>query len=131
MKVAFQGERGAYSEEAVRALFGEVEVHPCPSLREVFDLVSAGGADQAVVPVENSQAGSINETYDLLLAHTLFIVGELDQRIRHCLLARPGEALESIRRVYSHPQALAQCDVFLHQNGLEPMPAYDTAGAGP
>src|SRR6266852_113849 len=129
MKVAFQGERGAYSEEAVRTLFGEVDVRPCPSLGEVFDLVSAGGADQAVVPVENSQAGSINETYDLLLAHTLYIVGELDQRIRHCLLARPGEGLESLRRVYSHPQALAQCDAFLRQHRLEPMPAYDTAGS--
>src|SRR5713226_5729960 len=129
MKVVFQGERGAYSEEAVRELFGEVEVQPCPSLRDVFDLVSAGGADRAVVPVENSQAGSINETYDLLLLHALFITGELDQRIRHCLLALPGQALSGIRKVYSHPQALAQCDAFLRQHALEPVPAYDTAGS--
>jgi prephenate dehydratase/chorismate mutase/prephenate dehydratase len=129
MRVAFQGERGAYSEEAVRALFGEVEVQPCPSLRDVFDLVSRGQADRAVVPVENSQAGSINETYDLLLLHALFITGELDQRIRHCLLALPGQALSGIRKVYSHPQALAQCDAFLRQHALEPVPAYDTAGS--
>lgn len=129
MNAAFQGERGAYSEEAVRAFFGEVDVLPCPSLREVFDRVSAGQADRAVVPVENSQAGSINETYDLLLAHRLFIVGELDQRIRHCLLALPGQPLEAIQKVYSHPQALAQCEAYLREHALEPVPAYDTAGS--
>lgn len=129
MKVAFQGERGAYSEEAATQLFGEVDVVPCPSLREVFEAAAAGLADRAVVPVENSQAGSINETYDLLLAHSLFITGELDLRIRHCLVALPGQDLAAIRRVYSHPQALAQCDAFLRQHGLEPVPAYDTAGS--
>jgi len=129
MRVAFQGERGAYSEEAVTQLFGEVDVLPCPTLREVFEAASAGRADRAVVPVENSQAGSINETYDLLLTHSLFITGELDLRIRHCLMALPGQAMTAIRRVYSHPQALAQCDAFLREHGLEPVPAYDTAGS--
>ncbi|OLD39010.1 MAG: hypothetical protein AUI83_23430 [Armatimonadetes bacterium 13_1_40CM_3_65_7] len=129
MKVAFQGERGAYSEEAVTQLFGEAEALPRPTLRDVFDTVTAGRADRAVVPAENSQAGSINETYDLLLAHALFITGELDLRIRHCLMAVPGQELRAIRRAYSHPQALAQCEAFLRQHGVEPVPAYDTAGS--
>src|SRR6267378_2594050 len=129
MKVAFQGERGAYSEEAVRALFGEVDVRPCPSLGEVFDLVGAGGADRGVVPVENSQAGSINETYDLLLAHDLVIAAELDHRVVHCLLALPGQSLDAITRVYSHPQALAQCDAYLRRLGVEMVSSYDTAGS--
>lgn len=129
MRVAFQGERGAYSEEAAEGLYGEVEVVPCATLRDVFEAASAGRADRGVVPVENSQAGSINETYDLLLAHTLFIVAELDLRIRHYLLALPGQTLGSIRQVYSHPQALAQCEEFLRKHNFEPMPASDTAGS--
>ena len=129
MRVAFQGERGAYSEEATTQFFGEADVLPLPTLRDVFDEVTAGRAERAVVPVENSQAGSINETYDLLLAHSLFITGERDLRIRHCLLALPGQALGAIHRVYSHPQALAQCEAFLREHGLEPVPAYDTAGS--
>lgn len=129
MRVAFQGERGAYSEEAVAALWEVADALPCASLREVFDAVASGRAERGVVPVENSQAGSINETYDLLLAHTLYITGEIDLRIRHCLLALPGQTLEMIRHVYSHPQALAQCEEFLRQHGLEAVPAYDTAGS--
>lgn len=129
MRVAFQGERGAYSEEAAAALYGEVEVVPCSTLRDVFETVSAGRADGGVVPVENSQAGSINETYDLLLAHALFIAGEIDLRIRHHLLALPGQTLGSIRQVYSHPQALAQCEEFLRSHDLEPVAASDTAGS--
>jgi prephenate dehydratase len=129
MRVAFQGERGAYSEEAAAALYGDVEAVPCATLRDVFDAVSAARADRGVVPVENSQAGSINETYDLLLAHKLFIVRELDLRIRHHLLALPGQSLGSIKQVYSHPQALAQCEEFLRQHTIEPVPASDTAGS--
>lgn len=129
MRVAFQGERGAYSEEAVTQLFGDVEAQPHAALRDVFEAVTAERADRAVVPAENSHAGSINETYDLLLAHTLFITGELDLRIRHCLLALPGQELRAIRQVYSHPQALAQCESFLREHRLEPVPAYDTAGS--
>ena len=129
MRVAFQGERGAYSEEAAAALYGDVEVVPCAALREVFDAVASAQADRAVVPVENSQAGSINETYDLLLSHRLYITGELDLRIRHCLLALPGQALEAIRVVHSHPQALAQCEEFLRLRKIEAVAAYDTAGS--
>lgn len=128
-RVAFQGERGAYSEAAAAVLAPRAEPLPCRLLSDVFDAVTAGRAQSGVVPVENSQAGSINETYDLLLAHALHITGEHDQRIRHCLLALPGRPLARLRRVLSHPQALAQCDAFLRAHGLEGVPAYDTAGS--
>ncbi len=129
MRAAFQGEPGAYSEEAVVRLLGEVETVPCTLLSDVFGTVAAGRADRGVVPVENSQAGSINETYDLLLAHDLVIVGELDLRVIHCLMALPGQTLENIRRVYSHPQALAQCEKYLRRLGADLIPSYDTAGS--
>jgi prephenate dehydratase len=129
VRVAFQGERGANSEEAVVRLFGEVEVVPCPRLAEAFEAVAAGRADRAVVPVENSQAGSINETYDLLLAHDLVIAGELDHRVVHCLMALPGQSIQDIKRVYSHPQALAQSEVYLRRLAVEMIPYYDTAGS--
>lgn len=129
MRAAFQGERGAYSEEAATALLAEVEVLPCPTLQEVFHAVTRGEAAVGVVPIENSQAGSINETYDLLLSHTLWITGEVELRVRHNLLALPGQDLAAVRKVYSHPQALAQSEAFLHEHGLEAIPATDTAGS--
>ena len=129
MRVAFQGERGANSEEAVVHLFGDVELVPCARLSDAFRAVADGRADCGVVPVENSTAGSINETYDLLLAHDLVIAGELDHRVVHCLMALPGQTLDAMERVYSHPQALAQCDAFLSQHGLESVSYYDTAGS--
>jgi len=128
-RVAFQGERGAYSEAAAVVFAPHAEPLPCRLLSDVFDAVAAGRAELGVVPIENSQAGSINEAYDLLLAHALHITGEHDQRIRHCLLALPGRRLEGLRRVFSHPQALAQCDAFLRAHELEGVPAYDTAGS--
>lgn len=129
MRIAFQGERGAYSEEAAGILFLQADVIPRATLTDVFDAVARGGAERGVVPAENSQAGSINETYDLLLSHSLFITAELDLRIRHCLLALPGQGLGDIKTVYSHPQALAQCEAFLRRHSLEAVPAYDTAGS--
>jgi prephenate dehydratase len=129
MKVAFQGERGAYSEAAAFAYFGAVEPAPRRTLLDVFDAVERGEAARGMVPVENSQAGSINETYDLLARRSLHIVGEHNQRIEHCLLALPGDTLQSIRTVMSHPQALAQCEAFLRRGGWEIVPAYDTAGS--
>jgi len=128
-KVAFQGERGAFSEEAVIRFFGDVELLPCRSFKQVFEAVTRNDADSGVVPIENSQAGSINETYDLLLKYNLNICGELDLRVNHCLLALPGETLASIKTVYSHPQALAQCEEFLSKMGVEIVPSYDTAGS--
>ncbi|MEW6522832.1 MAG: prephenate dehydratase [Bacillota bacterium] len=128
-RVAYQGEPGAYSEEAVRLLFGpEMAVLPCRTLRDVFDAVIAQRAAGAVVPIENSLAGSINETYDLLLASPLTITAEAVVDVDHCLMALPGQVLPDIARVISHPQALAQCHEFLHELGVEAMAVHDTAG---
>ncbi len=130
-RVAFQGEAGAYSEEAALRHFGFVETVPHRTLREVFQSVAEGACEAGIVPVENSEAGSINETYDLLLEFhdRITITGETTLRIAHCLLGLPGASLTKIRRVYSHPQALAQCEAFVRNLGAEPVPAYDTAGA--
>jgi len=130
-RVAFQGERGAYSEAAVIALYGEgVEAVPLPSFEDVFRAVQAGTCDLGVVPIENSLAGSIHRNYDLLLEHTLHIVGEVNVRVAHQLIANPGVKLEDVRRIYSHPQALAQCERSLAAlAGVELVPTYDTAGS--
>ncbi|MFN3286385.1 MAG: prephenate dehydratase, partial [bacterium] len=131
LRVAFQGERGAFSEEAALRHFGTVELLPRRTLREVFEAVAEGEAHAGMVPVENSEAGSINETYDLLLQfhHAVRITGEVTLRVSHCLLGVPGTRLDRVRRVYSHPQALAQCELFLRQLGVEVVPYYDTAGS--
>jgi prephenate dehydratase len=128
-RVVFQGERGAFSEDAVLRFFGDVELLPRRSLADVFEAVNEGMADFGVVPVENSQAGSINETYDLLLKYTLNIYGEIALEVNHCLMAPAGESLASIKTVYSHPQALAQCEQFLRKLEVEIVPTYDTAGS--
>ncbi len=129
MRVAFQGERGAYSEEAVISLFRDADVVPCNTLSTAFELVHASQVEAAVVPIENSQAGSINETYDLLLRYDLWIFGETVSHIHHCLLALPGTRVEDISEVYSHPQALAQCEEFLRTLKATVLPQYDTAGS--
>ncbi len=127
--VAFQGERGAFSEDAVTTFFDDAQLLPGRHLSDVFGAVLAEKADFGVVPVENSQAGSINETYDLLLDYPLHIFGEINLRISHCLMALPGGSLDKIRTVYSHPQALAQCEEFLRKLKAEVVPTYDTAGS--
>ncbi|MDO8472227.1 MAG: prephenate dehydratase [Dehalococcoidia bacterium] len=127
--IAFQGERGAYSEEAVAKLFGDAPVLPLPTLNDVFAAVSRREVHVGVVPVENSTAGSINDTYDLLLRYDLNICGETQVRVSHCLMALPGEKIESLQKVYSHPQALAQCEEFLGKLRIEVIPSYDTAGS--
>ncbi len=128
--VAFQGAHGAFSEEAIRQHFGdEVGTLPCRSFEEIFAAVDEGRADFGVVPVENSVAGSINKSYDLLLEHDLKIWGEIFLRVRHNLISLPGSALEDIREVRSHPQALAQCERFLNRHGWPAKPWYDTAGS--
>lgn len=129
-QVAFQGEKGSFSEDAVLKFFGYADPVPLPNFSAVFESVAADRTDAGVVPVENSQAGSINDTYDLLLKHTLNIVGEVYLRVKHCLLALPGETMDSVRRIYSHPQALAQCQEFLTTlANVELIPTYDTAGS--
>jgi len=136
--VAFQGERGAFGDEAARIYFGEREAQgdgrqvnpvPCKSFADVFRAVAGGEVDYGLVPVENSQAGSINDTYDLLRQHDLFVVGEFSHLVNQCLLCLKGQKLEDIKRVISHPQALAQSDVFLRELGVEIVATYDTAGS--
>ena len=126
-KVAFQGERGAYGEMATLQYFPNATPLPLKSFQDVFDTAENGEVEYIVVPVENSIEGSINEIYDLLLQTKMNVVGEIYQRVRHCLIANRGAKL--IRYVHSHPQALAQCRAYLQKKGFEPVPTYDTAGA--
>ncbi len=127
--VAFQGEPGAYSEEAVRQQFGaEVKTLPCQAFEHIFEAVDSGRADFGTVPVENSTAGSINKSFDLLLEHDLKVHGEILLRVRHCLLTVPGNAA-TITQVRSHPQALAQCETFMNRHHYTAVPWYDTAGS--
>lgn len=130
MKVAYQGEPGAYSELAVLEAFPAADAVPLKYVKHVFSAVDAGEVDLGVVPLENSQAGSINETYDLLLHdERLSMLGEVVVPVDHALLGKPGSKLEHIHWVFSHPQALAQCDEFLTELGVDRVPVFDTAGA--
>jgi prephenate dehydratase len=131
LKIAFQGARGAFSEDAARQLLGpNVETIPCRTFEEMFEAVSTGAADAAAAPIENSLAGSVHKNYDLLMEHDLTIIGETNVRIVHHLIATRGVALSDVRRVHSHPVALAQCERFLQANPqIEVVPAYDTAGS--
>lgn len=126
-KVAFQGERGAYGEMATLQYFPNVKLLPLKSFQDVFDAAETGKVEYIVVPLENSIEGSINEIYDLLLQTKMNVVGEIYQRVRHCLIANRGTKM--IRYVHSHPQALAQCRAYLQNKGFRPVPTYDTAGA--
>lgn len=132
-RVAFQGEPGAFSEIAVHRYFEsrETTAVPCRRFRDVFDGVLAGKAEFGVIPIENSLAGSIHENYDLLLQYPdIEIVGEQKIRIVHNLIGFAGTTPESLTRVYSHPQGLAQCAGFLEEFGeIEQVPFYDTAGS--
>ncbi|MFZ2486737.1 MAG: prephenate dehydratase [Anaerolineae bacterium] len=128
--VAFQGEHGAYSEQAARQHFGlEIVTLPCASFEAIFAALESGEADFGVLPVENSLAGSINRAYDLLLEHDLRAWGEIFLRVRHNLLAPAGMTLAQLHTVRSHPQALAQCEHWLNQRGLKAVTWYDTAGS--
>lgn len=129
MKVAFQGEAGAYSEEAVRACFEGAESVPRRSFEEVFGTVASGKTDFGVIPIENSIAGSVHENYDLLHRHELYITGEYILRVRHCLIVLPGVRMQDIKKAVSHPQALAQCARFLRKHDIQPLEGYNTAGS--
>ncbi|RLC60143.1 MAG: prephenate dehydratase [Chloroflexi bacterium] len=129
-RVAFQGISGAYSEEAILQFFGpEVESIPCRTLADIFFTVESGDADYGMLPIENAVAGSVARSYELLMEHDLRIYAEVILRVRHTLLAPPDTKLEDLRRVRSHPQALAQCQRYLSRHGLEPESAFDTAGS--
>jgi prephenate dehydratase/chorismate mutase/prephenate dehydratase len=131
--VAFQGELGAYGEAATLAYFGaDVAPTPCVSFADVFAAVASGAVDAGLAPIENSQAGSINEVYDLLRVRRvppLYVTGEISAPVNHCLMALPGQPLSAITRVISHPQALAQSDAFLRALDVEIVAEYDTAGS--
>ena len=129
MKIAFQGEAGAYSEQAVFEYFGNAETQPCESFEEVFSAVRSGKCESALIPIENSLAGSIHQNYDLLLRHELHIVGEYFLRVRHCLIALPGVKKSEIKKAISHPQALGQCDAYLRIHNIKAEQVYDTAGS--
>ena len=129
VRVAYQGEAGAYSEEGALALWAEADHLALSTIRKVFEAVEVGRADFGVVPMDNSQAGSINETYDLFLKHGLHLVGETVVRVDHCLLALEGVHIDDLTEVISHPQAIAQSEEFLSALGVGIRPEYDTAGA--
>ena len=130
VRVAYQGEPGAFSESAAIQLLGQTTTVPFASFEEMFDAVRNGSADCCVAPIENSLAGSIHRNYDLLLDSGLTIFGETNVRIVHNLLGSQQTSLDKVRRVYSHPVALAQCGRFLRSRpDIEAVPAHDTAGA--
>ena len=130
LQIALQGEPGAYSELAALEYYrGEIEPLPCPTFEAVFDAVESSECTYGIIPVENSLAGSIHRNYDLMLRHELFIVGEYHLRVSHCLLVLPDVAIDELVKVYSHPQALAQCEASLNRLGVEKIVAADTAGS--
>jgi prephenate dehydratase len=128
LQVAFQGERGAYSEAAAIHFFkNDIRTIPYPTFYEVLESTEKGKSDYAILPIENSTEGSIGESYDLLLSTKLNVIGEIYYRIKHCLIGFDG--LEKIDTVYSHPQALGQCRKFIQEHKLRAIPTYDTAGS--
>ncbi len=128
-RIAFQGIKGAYSEDACNKIFGESETLPCHDFYELFSKVASGDATHGVVPVENSLHGSVTQVNDLLLENDLTVTKETVVQIKHCLIVQPNSDISKIKRVYSHPQALGQCSKYLNEMPWEIMSAYDTAGS--
>ena len=131
-RIALQGEIGSFSEMAALKYFGDqVEILPCNHFRQVFKKVKEKEADYAILPIENSQTGGINHVHDLLLHEDLYAIGEVMLRIEHCLIALPGVEVQNISTIYSHPQALSQCEQYLsdHFPSSQIIPVYDTAGS--
>jgi prephenate dehydratase len=129
-KIAIQGERGSFSHEAAEKMIPGCTIISCARSVEVFDRVEKGSAAAAVIPIENSLAGTVAEHADLLVARDVFIQGEFRLRIVHNVIAAPGVKLSALRRAFSHPVALDQCrDFFRHHPQIEPVPFYDTAGS--
>ncbi|XP_078436180.1 arogenate dehydratase 2-like [Wolffia australiana] len=129
LRVAYQGVQGAYSEAAAAKAYPNCEAVPCELFETAFVAVERFLVDRAVLPIENSLGGSIHRNYDLLLQHNLHIVGEVYLQVRHCLLANHGVEINALRRVLSHPQALAQCEHTLTKLGVVRESVDDTAGA--
>ena len=130
MKVAIQGELGSFSHEAAGKMLPQASVVPCARSAEVFERVENGSVQAAVIPIENSLAGSVAEHFDLLLTRDVFIHREFPLRIRHNLIAPPGVKLTDVRRVFSHPVALDQCRNFFRvRPKIQAVPFYDTAGS--
>jgi arogenate/prephenate dehydratase len=130
VRIAYQGEAGAYSEAAAGKFNPEAALVPCPAFEDVFLAVESGRSTCGVLPIENSIGGTIHRNYDLLVQHELRIVGEVELPVIHSLVALPGTPIESLTQIYSHPQALAQCDRFLRSlTGVEVVATYDTAGS--
>src|ERR1700681_2801937 len=130
MKVAIQGEAGSFSHEAVRRMLPGGTIVPCARSAEVFDRVERGSVNAAVIPIENSLAGSVAEHFDLLLARNVFVQREFRLRIVHNLIAVPQVKRTQIRQAYSHPVALDQCRDFFESNpSIQATPFYDTAGS--
>ncbi len=128
--VAYQGTPGSYSEVAIHGHFGrDADTRPCETFADALLSVERGDCEYAMLPVENSIAGSVNWSYELLMEHDLRIHAEIILRVRHFLLANPETAMESVRVVRSHPQALAQCARYLARHDLAAEPTADTAGA--
>ncbi|MEX2502759.1 MAG: prephenate dehydratase [Trueperaceae bacterium] len=128
-RIAYQGVSGAFSEQAAQQFRPNATSVGFGSFHDAFSATVAGDCQYAVLPVENSLAGSINQTYDLLTDSVLHVVGEQIVHVHHALLARPGVQLSEVRRVYSHPQALAQCAEYLQRHKMEAVTDFDTAGA--
>ena len=128
-RIAYQGVTGANSEQAALQFDKDAEPVGYHSFQDAFQAALTGDCDYACLPVENSLAGSINQTYDLLTDSVLHVVGEEIVQVHHNLMAKPGVSLSDVKRVYSHPQALAQCQGFLTSRGFEAVTDFDTAGA--
>ena len=129
-RAAYQGVPGAFSEQAAQVLVGaDTPLLPCPTLDDVLRAVQTGRASEAIIPIENSLAGTVPRAYELLVDHELTAIAETRLRIDHMLIARPGTRLDDVRQVHSHPVALNQCRRFIAAHGLTPVAAFDTAGA--
>ncbi len=130
IEVAFQGEKGAFSEEAAFQFFGDsIQVRPCETVDDVFNVVENKDIRYGIVPIENSLEGSITRTYDMLLESNIKVSGETRLRVVHCLIAIPGVGINEVKKVYSHPQALGQCHAYLRKLECEAISTYDTAGS--
>jgi prephenate dehydratase len=130
MKIAIQGELGSFSHQAALRLLANANIVPCAASVEVFERLRKGKVDAIMIPIENTLAGSVVEHYDLLREQPVYIEREALIRIEHHVIGIAGSNLEDVRRIYSHPVALAQCRTFFQQHpDIEPVAFYDTAGA--